>query len=487
MSQLSPLQSDFHGPEKLATIDQEDVETQQALSVLWTVFPDLKLSNIQVIVFVESWKGKTYQQIAESEQYDADYLKDVGHRLWKQLSESSQETFSKHNFRSILKHQLQRIGSVQPFFKPMAGNNGVVLSPSKTVLNPLAHRPIVDLREVIDLPVFVGRSTELLKLEQQIIHDKNRLIGIFGLGGVGKTTLVMRLIQKIETRFEFVIGRSLRNTPDFESFLRSVLQTIQGDAFADTPARLEDQVELLIDKLSRRRCLLFVGDWLSLLQSQSSLRAYRTQYEYYGLLLRRISESRHQSCLIITSRETPNGLAFKDNESFPVSSLYLKGFNQDEGLMFLRTMNLVATDYELEKLWWFYAGNPYALKVVSKTIINLFDGNVAEFLSKNNMIYGDIRRLIEQQFHRLSDFEKAVMYHLSLMSENGEPELMSKELERKFSSSKKQENSLIEALESLYHRSFIQRKGKTIVLPQILREYILCFHQNQEAIRTSEA
>jgi hypothetical protein len=95
--------------ELLASIDPEDVDAQQALSMLWGIFPELKLNNIQAVVFVESWKGKTYQQIAASEQYDADYLKDVGHRLWKQLSEVAQEPLSKHNFRSILKQKLRNL------------------------------------------------------------------------------------------------------------------------------------------------------------------------------------------------------------------------------------------------------------------------------------------------------------------------------------------------------------------------------------------
>jgi hypothetical protein len=288
-----PIANYFNKAELLASIDPEDVDAQQALSMLWGIFPELKLNNIQAVVFVESWKGKTYQQIAASEQYDADYLKDVGHRLWKQLSEVAQEPLSKHNFRSILKQKLRNL--IVPSIEQSRECEvfyTLPLSSPKVGIN--ASSAVTDLRGFYSSSSFCGRHEELQWLEKQVILYQNRLIGVFGFAGMGKTALVMRLIPNIEQSFEFIIGRSLRNSPDFSSFVRSILQTIQGgDVVDNIPSRVEDQVELLIDKLSRRKCLLVLGDWFSLLESQNSLRTYQHQNHCYGLFLRRVSESLH--------------------------------------------------------------------------------------------------------------------------------------------------------------------------------------------------
>jgi len=41
-----------------------------------------------------------------------------------------------------------------------------------------------------------------------------------------------------------------------------------------------------------------------------------------------------------------------------------------------------------------YAGNPLALKIVATAIQDVFDGNVAEFLTQNKTVFGDIRDIL---------------------------------------------------------------------------------------------
>jgi len=56
------------------------------------------------------------------------------------------------------------------------------------------------------------------------------------------------------------------------------------------------------------------------------------------------------------------------------------------------------------------------LKIVATTIQDVFD-NVAEFLKQDTVVFGDIRELLEQQFERLSDLEKEIMYWLAINRE----------------------------------------------------------------------
>ncbi|MEH2143906.1 AAA-like domain-containing protein [Nostoc sp.] len=67
------------------------------------------LSDVQEIVFRKAWEGQTYPDIAESCGYDANYIKDVGSKLWKLLSQAFGEEVTKSNFRSVLRRRcLQR-------------------------------------------------------------------------------------------------------------------------------------------------------------------------------------------------------------------------------------------------------------------------------------------------------------------------------------------------------------------------------------------
>ncbi|BAT56895.1 hypothetical protein NOS3756_59070 (plasmid) [Nostoc sp. NIES-3756] len=79
---------------------------EEALVILDTLI-EPGLSDIQELVFRHAWEGKTYPEIADNCGYDANYIKDVGSRLWKLLSSSLQEEVTKSNFRSVLRRRSQ--------------------------------------------------------------------------------------------------------------------------------------------------------------------------------------------------------------------------------------------------------------------------------------------------------------------------------------------------------------------------------------------
>gem|GEM_PF-5873512 len=44
-----------------------------------------------------------------------------------------------------------------------------------------------------------------------------------GIGGIGKSTLAVKLALQIHTEFEIVVWRSLRNAPPLDELLESIL------------------------------------------------------------------------------------------------------------------------------------------------------------------------------------------------------------------------------------------------------------------------
>jgi ATP-dependent Clp protease ATP-binding subunit ClpA len=68
-------------------------------------------------------------------------------------------------------------------------------------------------QEAIDIEAFYGRQEELTQLEQWIVKDNCRLIAIMGMGGIGKTSLAVKIAQQTQEHFELLIWRSLASAP----------------------------------------------------------------------------------------------------------------------------------------------------------------------------------------------------------------------------------------------------------------------------------
>ncbi|MGB7417144.1 MAG: NB-ARC domain-containing protein [Thermosynechococcaceae cyanobacterium] len=437
-------------------------ELHDSLALLHGLLPNLDLTNTQTTVFLQSWQGRTYQQIADSHGYDSDYLKDVGHKLWRKLSLQLGEPISKHNFCSVLRRRFQEYQSVE------AAEQAARILPASgpTSSSIAADKLICDWGEAPIVSVFAGRQQELALLKTAIVRDRKQLVGIFGFGGVGKTALAVNCVEQVAEHFDCLIWRSLRDTPDFDTLINGLLGRLWDQELENLPHAPNDKISLLLQAFQQHRCLLVIDDWSCVLQSESLSRAYEKSYRSYGLLLRRLSENQHQSCVIVVGRERPIGSAFRDTPICPVRTLYLKGLENQAGRECLEAFGLSSQNKNLDQLVERYAGNPYFLKVVSATVIDLFNSNVSEFLGQGNLIYGAVRNFLNQQFGRLSETERFIVENLWTS-----PELISlQDLEQAMTLSHKP-ISLIEGVESLYSRSFIDKTGAGFSLPWLLWTY----------------
>jgi WD40 repeat protein len=326
-----------------------------------------------------------------------------------------------------------------------------------------------DWGEAISVSVFYGRTEELTTLEEWIVSDRCRLVALLGMGGIGKTALSVKLAEQVQDKFEYVIWRSLRDAPPVESILANLIQFLSDEQETETdlPERGGDKISRLLEYLRKHRCLLVLDNAEAILRSGSRAGQYREGYEEYGELLRRVGEAAHKSCLVLTSREKPKEVASLEGDALPVRSLQLSGLKEIEGRKIFETKGLSGSEPELRTLLKRYAGNALALKVIATTILDLFDGNISEFLSQNTTVFGDIRDILDQQFERLSDLEKGIMYWLTI---NREPVSLSDlrlDMVSLVSLTK-----LLEALESLGRRSLVEKNSSYFTLQPVVMEYV---------------
>ncbi|HEY9825274.1 MAG TPA: NB-ARC domain-containing protein [Stenomitos sp.] len=364
------------------------------------------LSDVETILLRGAWERQTYEEVAEASGYSDHYLrKDVGPRLWRDLSAVLGEPISKPNFKTVLERR------EAPPTLPT--------SPSVAVENWLPHK--ADWGEAIDVSVFIGRSAEQKTLSQWVLSDRCRFILLLGMGGIGKTALSIKVGQQIQADFTYVIWRSLRNAPPLLELLADVIKFITQQQDAEEPPTVEVALSQLLLHLRQYRCLLILDNAEAILQAGDHNGRYRCGYEDYAYLFQQVGDTSHQSCLIITSRERPRGLAAKLGPELPLRCLTVGGLCSQEGQILLNSIGQFSgTSTEWQAIIERYGGNPLALKIMASFVSEVFAGNLSEllqFLGQSSYIFGDIWELLDQQFQRLSSQEQAVMTWLAIRRE----------------------------------------------------------------------
>ncbi len=336
---------------------------------------------------------------------------------------------------------------------------------------------LIDWEEQVCVLAFYGRTTERALLEQWLLTEHCRVVALLGMGGIGKTSLAAKLVHEIQGQFEYVIWRSLYNAPPLFELLANLIQFFSDAQVLETdlPNSVDRRISQLIDYMRQHRCLIILDNADTILQSGAIAGSYREEYSDYGQLIKRVGQALHTSCLLLTSREKPKDVASLEGETLPVRSLQLRGLSDEEAKRIFHSKGLSVEDSKNKALLKRYSGNPLVLKIVATTIQDVFNGNIYEFLNQNIAVFGDIYALLEEQFERLSDLEREVMYWLAI---NREPITLSQLREDIVSPGTPYR--LVEALESLVRRSLIYKATQTQVeksapvftLEPVLMEYV---------------
>jgi ABC-type cobalamin/Fe3+-siderophores transport system ATPase subunit len=423
------------------------------------------LDDLQKAVIVGTWERQTYEDIAQQYRFNKNYVGDVGAGLWQLLSEVLDEEVKKSNFRSTLERL--RLANSPIIIQNHSKNNNSFNVCNYPYQNLNKHQQnsqsliFHDLTFAPQIIHFYNRKTELENLSNWILNQNIRLISVLGLSGIGKTTLVKKIVDLNLEKFEIIIWKNLKFPNTLESLLNEILTTCHQEP----QDNISDKIKQVSALLTEKKSLIILDDIQNIFISGELAGQYQTQYLDYQNWFKTLTESQHQSTIILISQEQCPEMHCLDKELYPIKCLELSRLNNTE---ILENENLKDPE-SWTHLINLYQGNPKYIQDVTILIKDFFDDSVAEFLAENQLILtNQIRSHFKQLFTKLSPLEQQLALELSKFKEPVVRETLKQNLN--WSST-----DFINALESLQKRYLITKikADKTqFDLSPIFKEYV---------------
>jgi WD40 repeat protein/transcriptional regulator with XRE-family HTH domain len=335
---------------------------------------------------------------------------------------------------------------------------------------PLEPGPHVDWGDAPEVSSYHGRQSELALLAGWLLEQRCRLVSLLGMGGIGKTSLAAKLVQEAAPRFERVYWRSLRDAPSPIEWLGGAIGFLSDQQVVPPMGDME-RLAVLLQLLRARRCLLVLDNFETVFEPGQEEGRYRAGLAGYGRLLRSIGEAKHQSCLLLTSREAPAELAVLGGEA--VRNFPLGGLGVDEARLVLAPKQLLGSSEQWAELVIRFGGNALALKLVGERIRELFDRNIGLFLEEadDSSVFGGIRQLLAEQVGRSSAPEQQLLRALAVARERMRLASMLAALGPRLG-----RGTVMEAVEALRRRSLLERvevAGRAaFTLQSVVLEYV---------------
>ncbi|MGB7711495.1 MAG: ATPase [Microcoleus sp.] len=456
------------------------------------------LNHLQEGILRGTWQRQKYPEIAKTCYRSEAHVKKVAAKLWKLLSQTLGEDINQSNFRyTVERLQLSIVESNFGNYYAQIDNFSVCENkshPSEIPNTEKANQPIynqtkpkerLDLSDAPEPNLFYNRTSELTTLENWILSH-TRLITIYGLSGIGKTALTLQLIPQIQHEFDRIIWRSLRNSPPLASLQTDLIQSCRGGAPVPAPSVPATSVPAtsvpapypeerattgglpLLEYLRSHRCLIILDDIQTIFSSQQLAGNYQPGYENYGAFFKQLTESSHNSCLILLSWEKPREIAALEGENRPCKSLQLNGLGPEAQEIF-REKGLAEPEKWLELID-LYRGNPLWLNIVATLIQDLFGGSVSEFLSYDTLFLGDLESLLDQQCDRLTASEQQVIAWLANTPEPADISKIPENLQLSPS-------EVLKVIQSLGRRSLVEtvkQNGRSyLTIQPVIRQNII--------------
>ncbi len=303
------------------------------------------------------------------------------------------------------------------------------------------------------LDSFFGRNQEIATITEAIAA--HRLILVTGLAGIGKTALVRNVLETLPRQILDGFEKPIFCTINDDDSIADIADYInyKSNQPSNQP-KFNNAIADILETLTRKPHLL-VLDNLDLDHPENS--------KFYLQLLKQIAETKHQSCVIITSQKHPIGcLAWQQRPQI----IPLKGLIEPEAIALLISEGLSSqADQKFIKLLIRkYNGNPLGLKFAVQDIIELCNGELELYFKSSTMIAEPFSEKIREILQRLPTLELELLYWLALLKES----IPFHQIRTDFSEQPRHiidRNRINEMVKGLQSRSLLEHEDGNFCLP----------------------
>ncbi len=295
--------------------------------------------------------------------------------------------------------------------------------PSKAAFSsaPVRGSVEVDWSDFPKRTPFYGREDEMATLRHWLVEEQACLVGLFGIGGQGKSALATEVAWSLiqdppagpHAPFDRILWRSLVNAPPFETMVSGWLAFVTGDEAGRAMGHIDDQLSALFDHLRQQRCLLVLDNVERILRPESEAFPVDKGYEQ---LIEQMSQRVHRSSLLLISRDCPKVLDAEEASATDMRRLQLRGLTEEAGRQLIHLYGLDVGVEAASTLIERYSGHPLALKLMAQAAQTFFADNPEAFfadLTDDLLILDDLRQVIDQQLRALSALERSVLIRLA--------------------------------------------------------------------------
>lgn len=305
----------------------------------------------------------------------------VGPALWKFLSREFGIEIKKKNLRLIFE-KLEAEG--------LFTDDNVSLEKTKnrkilTQVGDLKSNPTIQGSYLPNVPHFYGREDDLLGLAAAV--SKNSCVALIGAAGIGKSALASIYVQRAVSK----------NQPDFQNVIWMSLH--HGQAIDELLASYLDDGQ--IDTLLHESCCLLVIDCGS---------AELEEDNKFKSIVQKFCEDRHQSSLLILSRNIVTTVQQLTNTQRSATTIKLNGLADQDALQILKDQGIQGKS-DCQRLIESYRGNPQLLLLASERINRFCGGKLESFMLHKTSFASDyVRRVLRgYSLQKLNPFEKRVL------------------------------------------------------------------------------
>lgn len=336
--------------------------------------------------------SQVYREIAEKHDYSEGYIRArIANELWKEFSSTFGKSIGKENFGKFIAEYAERIFAENP---------------------DLTQPPFLDNH-------LYGRSAELQALTS--LTSQFQCVSIVGEINIGKTSLVSHWVERNRQKFEAVVWIDVIDAPKPIELLNNFIRKIQSqisDPAAQPGETFSETLHSLINLLQQRRCLLVVDAAEAMIKTPRLAANPYGENKDYSSFIRAISEQKHQSRLILVSRQEFIQVSQLKNSKHSATEMKLLGLAPEEAEKILVEHQLKDRP-KFKTLIAQYHANPGLLVSVSKYIQTCFAGRTGAFLSCNTFLIPDeVSIEYLEQLSQLSEDERNLLFHLATQSES---------------------------------------------------------------------